>query len=472
MPDSAFNNAVQIPQTQQLPTSAGAAARLGSRTAPLNVIIIALGSAGDVHPFIGIGRTLRQRGHQVSVCCSPAFEGLVARCGLRFLPIGTLQEYQAAMNDPAMWDPRTSLRTLWRVIADNLKPLFDLLAREVDDNTVMLGSLWAFSARLLQERYGVPLLTAQVSPSTLLSAHSPPTHKRFTIPAAMPVAMKSALLWLIERSVLDRICGPDLNRFRSELGLPPVHRIMGHWMHSPQGVLGLFPEWYAPPQRDWPPQVRLTGFPLFDEAEFHSLDAELQDFLDNGTAPIVFTPGSTMIDGPAFFGAAGATLRSLGRRGIYLAKDLAQTGPLPADVCLRSYVPMSQLLPRSAALVHHGGVGSTALAFAAGIPQLATPFAHDQFDNAERIQRIGCGRRLDAPVNGSDLLRALQPMLQDPAMAQTCASIKARMPSSMQACDAAADAVEALAPLRRTAGVVRQNAGRVVTASPVGADAE
>lgn len=67
-------------------------------------------------------------------------------------------------------------------------------------------------------------------------------------------------------------------------------------MHSPQGVLGLFPDWFAPPQRDWPAKVTLTGFPLFDNASFRNVDEELEDFLAEGQAPIVFTPGS-LVDG-------------------------------------------------------------------------------------------------------------------------------------------------------------------------------
>ncbi|MFI4979078.1 MAG: glycosyltransferase, partial [Nevskiales bacterium] len=237
----------------------------------MHILIIAIGSAGDVHPFLGLGCSFKERGHRVSFCANPVFQPLVERCGLRFLPVGTAEEYNAAMGNPALWNPRTSLPTLWQVIASTLRPLFETLVAECDDDTVMVGSLWAFSARLVQEKLGVPLITAQVSPSTILSAKSPPVHKRFTIPEALPDGLKSAILWLIERGVLDRICGPELNRLRTELGLAPVSRIMGRWMHSPLGVLGLFPDWFAPPQSDWPSQISLTGFPLFDEAGFHEV---------------------------------------------------------------------------------------------------------------------------------------------------------------------------------------------------------
>lgn len=409
----------------------------------MHILIIAIGSAGDVHPFLGLGRSFKERGHRVSFCANPVFQPLVERCGLRFLPVGTAEEYNAAMGNPALWNPRTSLPTLWQVIASTLRPLFETLVAECDDDTVLVGSLWAFSARLVQEKLGVPLITAQVSPSTILSAKSPPVHKRFTIPDTLPDSLKSAILWLIERGVLDRICGPELNRLRGELGLAPASRIMGRWMHSPQGVLGLFPDWFAPPQSDWPSQLALTGFPLFDEAGFHQMDAGLEEFLAAGSAPVVFTPGSTMLEGQTFFLTALQALRKLGRRGIFLTKDERQVPPLPPEILLRPYVPMSVLLPHTAALVHHGGIGTTALAFAAGIPQLATPFAHDQFDNSTRLERLGCGVRLDAPAQAQPLTEALQHLLEEPAVAAKCKELQARVDSSEVACGKAVDFVEA-----------------------------
>ena len=409
----------------------------------MHILIIAIGSAGDVHPFLGLGRSFKERGHRVSFCANPVFQPLVERCGLRFLPVGTAEEYNAAMGNPALWNPRTSLPTLWQVITSTLRPLFETLVAESDEDTVMVGSLWAFSARLVQEKLGVPLITAQVSPSTILSAKSPPVHKRFTIPDTLPGGLKSAILWLIERGVLDRICGPELNRLRGELGLAPASRIMGRWMHSPQGVLGLFPDWFAPPQSDWPSQLALTGFPLFDEAGFHQMDAGLEEFLAAGSAPVVFTPGSTMLEGQSFFVTALQALRKLGRRGIFLTKDERQVPPLPPEILLRPYVPMSLLLPHTAALVHHGGIGTTALAFAAGVPQLATPFAHDQFDNSTRLERLGCGVRLDAPAQAQPLTEALQHLLEEPAVTAKCKELQARVDSSEAACGKAVDFVAA-----------------------------
>lgn len=412
------------------------------------VIVTAIGSAGDVHPLLGVSRALSARGHEVVFCTHAPFEAAVRASGFAFVPVGTAQDYVRAMADPALWDPRTSFKTLWRVIAPVVRPHFEVLRALSDADTVLVGTLWAFSARLMQERFGTRYVSVQVSPSTLLSAHAPPTHKRLTIPKGLPLAVKAGLMTLIERQVLDRVCGPELNAARQALGLAPAKRILGRWLHSTDGVLCLFPSWFAPAQPDWPANHLQSGFPLFNDAGLAQADAELEAFVASGEAPVVFTAGSTLVDGRTYEHAVTQVLQATGGRGILLAPD-APDAPAASDgaaLLKRRYVPLAALLPRCRALVHHGGIGTASLAYAAGVPQVVTPFAHDQFDNAQRVAASGCGVRLDAPVRGEPLARALAQVLGDAAMAARCAQVRARMAAEPNGCDAAARFIERFAP--------------------------
>lgn len=390
----------------------------------MHIIVIAVGTAGDVHPLLGLSRTFADHGHRVSFCTSPAFADTVERCGFRCLPLGTVEEYQTTVNDPELWKPRTSLKVLWAGVSKTMQPMFDMLCAEADGQTILAGHPWAFGARFFHEKYGVPMMTLQVSPSTFLSAKRPPIHKQLNLPMFLPWQIRAALLWALERGMLDKVCAPDINRMRATLGLSPVKRVMSRWMYSPQGVLGLFPEWFAPPQTDWPPAVQLTGFPLFDGAALGGADAEVEDFLETGDPPIVFTPGSTLVDEAEYYQAAAASLDALGCRGIFLGGKGSMKGPGNANILVRSYIPLSKLLPRARALVHHGGIGTISQAFAAGIPQLITPFAHDQFDNAARVERLGCGFQLphsgDAPLQTS-----LRGLLEDESIHNSCAAVRA-----------------------------------------------
>ncbi|WP_373412723.1 alpha/beta fold hydrolase, partial [Burkholderia pseudomallei] len=83
---------------------------------------------------------------------------------------------------------------------------------------------------------------------------------------------------LIERQVLDRVCGPELNAARRALGLAPARRILGRWLHSTDGVLCLFPSWFAPAQPDWPANHLQSGFALFNDVGPVSADAELDEY--------------------------------------------------------------------------------------------------------------------------------------------------------------------------------------------------
>jgi rhamnosyltransferase subunit B len=253
------------------------------------------------------------------------------------------------------------------------------------------------------------------------------------------------LLWALERSLLDRVCAPEINSFRAELGLPPVKRVMSRWIHSPQGVLGLYPDWFAPIQSDWPAGFELTGFPLFDQADLRDVDDELEDFLASGPAPIVFTPGSTLVDELSYYRAAEAALNALGGRGIFLASRCKALSERKRNILVRPYVPLSRLLPRARALVHHGGIGTASLALAAGVPQLITPFVFDQFDNAARVERLGCGFQIGAHASGSIMAQSLKLLLDNDRIRQHCTTVQAWTDPGEVACMKALSAVEAFA---------------------------
>lgn len=336
----------------------------------MHAILIAIGSAGDVFPFIGLARTLKLRGHRVSLCTIPVFRDAVEQHGIAFVPLSDELTYRRTMGDPRLWDPKTSFGVLWQAIAGMIEPVYEYVSAQRHDDIVVVGSLWALGARIAHEKYGIPYLSAQVSPSTLLSAHLPPVHPKFNVPEQMPLAMRKLLWRCIERFKLDRTCAPEINAVRRKVGLEtPVKRIFTQWMHSPQGVVCLFPAWFAPPQQDWPQPLHMTGFPLFDGSiPGTPLDDELQRFLDQGSRPLVFTQGSTEHLQGDFYAMALRALERLGARGIFLTgAGQEPLRGLPNHVLQRAYAPLGALLPSCAGLVHPGGIGAMSLALAAGV---------------------------------------------------------------------------------------------------------
>ena len=240
------------------------------------------------------------------------------------------------------------------------------------------------------------------------------------------------MFWLVDVAAIDRIVGPPLNHFRRDLGLQPVRRVMNGWWNSPQRVIGLWPEWFAKPQADWPPQVELAGFPLYDERSVTEMPAALEDFLAAGSAPIAFTPGSAMRQGRAFFETAIGACEKLGKRGLLLTRFVENLPPdLPSTMLHVPFAPFSLVLPRCAALVHHGGIGTMAQGFAAGIPQLVMPMAHDQPDNLVRIKRLGVGDGLLPKDFTADAVAAkLQLLLSDEQVLDRCRALQQKIAGS------------------------------------------
>lgn len=222
---------------------------------------------------------------------------------------------------------------------------------------------------------------------------------------------------------------PWLDPFRDRHGLAPVRGILRDWWHSPTRVLGMFPDWFSPPQPDWPPQVRLTGFPLYSEEGVSTPRPDVAAWIESDSPPIVFTPGSANVFGHGFFTAAVEACEILGRRGLLLSRFPEQIpAVLPDHVRHVEFVPFRWLLPRAAALVHHGGIGSASQVLAAGIPQVIMPLGFDQFDNLARVERLGVGTGLvPRRFRGPALACRLEDLLGDSAVAAACAMLAGKI---------------------------------------------
>lgn len=395
-----------------------------------NILLMPVGSHGDVHPFVALGQALQSRGHDCTLITSAYFESLANKAGLPFVGIGTAADFQKCLDHPDMWHPTRGfravaewgmlpwMRTTYQVVAD----------RYVPGKTVVVSSALGFGPRIAQEKLGVPLATIHLQPSMLYSKHAPP-HLGQSVgrPWLFPRMIRRFMFWTGYRFVIDPVVAPQTNAFRAELGLPPVRRFLDHWIHSPQCVIGLFPDWFGPPQADWPPNVILTGFPLFDERGLADVPAEVDAFLRAGEPPIVFTPGSAMKKGQKFFATAVEACVNLGRRGMLLTRFPEQVPiSLPASIRHFEYVPFSHVFPRAAAVVHHGGIGTTAQALAAAAPQLVMHMAHDQPDNAAHVLRLGVGKAISpksflAPT----VTKALGELLSSPEIATQCRTVAA-----------------------------------------------
>ncbi len=397
----------------------------------MHVLLAPVGSHGDVHPFVGLGLGLQARGHRVTLIASEMFEDLAQRHGFGFAASITRAEYERTIANPDLWHPKRSARVIFDdALMRKYLPIGyeHIRSRYVRGETVLVAGPLSLPARVAHDKLGIPLATVHLAPVGLFSAIDTPIYPTIRMRPWWPAPLKRLLFWAGDRFLLDPNMKPQLNEFRATLGLPPVRRVLGKWIHSPQLVLGLFPDWFghAP---DWPAQVRTPGFIRYDQADGKPLAPEVEAFLGAGAPPVVFSFGSAMRTGGKYFEAAVEACAALGRRGLLLAKRTEQIPrELPPTVLQADYVPFSAVFPRAAAVVHHGGIGTTAQALAAGVPQVVMPMSFDQPDNADRLRKLGVARVVPAPrFTAQTLAAALQELFAAPAVPTACADLAARL---------------------------------------------
>jgi rhamnosyltransferase subunit B len=210
------------------------------------------------------------------------------------------------------------------------------------------------------------------------------------------------------------------------LELPPHPGNLIENKCSPYLVLALFSYFLAQPQPDWPKNTIIAGFTFYDEDQQPAaLPPALQHFLDTGLPPIIFTLGSAAVVTPGtFYQESIEAAKQLNRRAILLIGNNPPPTNLSEEMIAVDYVPYSQIFPHACAIVHQGGIGTTAQALRAGIPTLVIPYGNDQPDNAARVERLGTSRTISRQqYTASNAIKELGELLSNPQYTNKAAEI-------------------------------------------------
>jgi sterol 3beta-glucosyltransferase len=355
----------------------------------VRVLIAALGSRGDVAPFVGLGDRLVRVGHEVTIAAHAEFEPLIRSAGLGVAPLSG--DARTIADFPRGW------RSSPRFLAGQAARLSDYLARAAVDllqaarqADVLLVNVTAMFGYEIADGLGIPSMgvysqpiepTGDFPPMLFHSARSlGRTGNRLAghlalasvVPFHRASAQVRTTLGLPPRSHRARVRRQRAQRW------PVLHGYSAHVLPRPADwrpgldVVGYWPA-YAPP--GWTPPPRLV------------------DFLDAGPAPVFIGFGSMAAgqDGWLSEVVAGALRRS-GARGIVQSGWAGLQGA-GDDVLTIGDVPHSWLFPRMAAVIHHGGAGTAGAAFSSGVPSMAVPVYADQPLWGERIRALGVGPR-------------------------------------------------------------------------------
>ena len=394
---------------------------------PMHVVLVTIGSAGDLFPFMRMALALEGAGHRISFLGPVQHAPFVRAAGL---PFHGLPADPAVLDHPDLWHPTRGFGVVWQATrpAMGAVPAF-MGTLPASEKTVMLVHPLALPEADLcrAARPGLTIAAAFLAPSNLPTVHDPLLLGPWRVPRWLPPGLRRRLLRGLAARFIDPVALPDVNAARARAGLAPVGALIDTLFSIADLSILLFPAWFAPTQPDWPRPLLRAGFPLYDPDPHAPLSSELQRFLGQGGRPLVVTPGTGNRQARAWFEHAAEAARMLGQRAIFLTPHRDQLpGTLPCHVLWQDYVPLRALLPHACVLVHHGGIGTTAEALHAGAAQLVLPLAHDQFDNAARVAALGVGRTLPAArLSTRRLVKCLALLLDDAGLPGRCRAVAA-----------------------------------------------
>lgn len=389
------------------------------------ILITTFGSFGDLHPYLVVGVELRRRGHAVTIASSAAYRARVEAEDLEFHAVRPDVDLEDRKMVAYVMEARRGTERIVSYLASLVRESYlDTLEAARHAEAIVTHPI-TFGSLLVARKLGVPWISTVLAPISFLSSFDPPVSPQAPWLHALRVLGPGFMkrLSTLGRGHTLRWVRPVLE-LEKELGLESRGHPLFEGSHSPLLMLALFSRHLADPQPDWPANTVVTGFPFYDRGD---LSPELRRFLGEGPAPVVFTLGSSAVSAAgSFYVESVAAAGKAGCRAVLLTGPYKQGLPpeLPAGVMAAPYAPHGALFPHAAAIVHQGGIGTTAQAMRSGRPSLIVPFGHDQFDNAARLRRRGAAEVVNrSKYKARRVADALQRLLGEPDYGKAAAEL-------------------------------------------------
>lgn len=397
------------------------------------IVLTTWGSFGDLHPYMALAIELKQRGNSPVVATSEIYREKVENEGLEFFPLRPDlpppdSELAAEMIRRVSDTIRGPAYLFQKLLMPNLRDAYDDTLTAVAGADLLVSHQVPVTGRMVAEKTGIKWISAVLFPLAFASAHDPPTPPQF--PALREIALIhpaiASMMLKVGKWTMSFLVEP-MQELRKDLGLARIDNPIFEGQHSPMRVLALFSPEFAAMQPDFPPNTLITGFPFFDRNDVRSpLPPEVEDFLNEGEPPILFTLGSALVWMDSdFYKIAVEAASELGKRALLLTGDQRNLPErLPAGIACFDYVPHYRVMPRSSCIVHPGGIGTTGQALRAGRPILVVPHGQDHPDNSRRCVDLGVARSLPvARLTTSRLVTELTALLTEPSYARRAAEL-------------------------------------------------
>jgi len=364
----------------------------------MQITIIGAGSRGDVQPYVALGKGLKEAGHTVRVLASQDFQKLITAHGLEFFDMGGSME-SVTQSMQGLLEQGNFIKILasmgpaaGRLVVQ--AAVNGLVACQGSD-LIVAGMGGLFVGLALSEKLGIPFVPAFLYPFT-------PTREFASVlapitPMKLPSWANRLSHQLAQQMMWQTFRAAD-NKARSQVLQIAPASFWGPFtslQKQKQTILYGYSPQVIPFPKDWGDSIHVTGYWFLEPSAGWEPPIDLVNFLQSGPPPVYVGFGSMVNRKPEE--AADLVLQAMARTG---QRGILSSGwgglkkeALPETVFMVNSLPHTWLFPKMAAVVHHGGVGTTAAGLWAGIPSIVTPFFGDQPFWGQRVFELGVGPR-------------------------------------------------------------------------------
>lgn len=354
----------------------------------MHIMIVAIGSTGDVQPMIVLSKELIRRGYIVTIAAFSTFSSIIESQGVGFFVLpGDAEHYIGNLIKPGA-NPFTYLSRLIAAFDHMITPLVNAVVKACMQADAIIGTFFGNSIRSIADSLSKPFIEVCYCPMYTTGDHCLPIFPSFPLGKAYNLFTYSLAHFLIPK-VEKRYTYDCLQ----QMGMKPaLSRTMTH------PILNAYSAHVSPKPPEWTPNMHITGF-LYENNATYTPSQALATFLRHDDPPIYIGFGSmTSGDTQKTMQMVCYALSKIHMRAILstgwsdMDTNSINTVDLPDSIyLLNEFVPHQWLFERVKAVVHHGGAGTTYAGLRAGVPSMVIPFGSDQFFWGTRVYRLGCG---------------------------------------------------------------------------------
>lgn len=396
----------------------------------IDYVIYTLGTAGDVLPFVALAKALKTKNKKVLFLSNSRFAHLLEEAEIEFYSVSKEEEYKKTYENMLTWSNLHSEdhynKFHFPAMAPTFRKIKELVKQGSKPCIIFQDSLSA--ARMACVELGLPYCQIILAPSAIYTELDPSFPFREQVPQSQWGKVIPDLRAKAIEKNHKKIVQPFVNPLRMELGLKPwTVADMPETEKSPL-IIGLFPDWFRPRPKDWPEQVVTTGF-IYSDIQSDENEAQVNEFIESNIEPIVFTFGTGIPITDHLVGRVKKVCELTGKAGILVSsgKNTELLSGEKVEVLIVKSANFSKLFRLASVIVHHGGIGTCAQAIAAGRPQLISPYAFDQPDNAYSVWKLGIGNAVDF-YRGSvkQIVDSIKQLMESSEVKEACNKFKAK----------------------------------------------